>query len=278
MRFLEKLKHIKSFSVLIIPDHSGAETTSYKLTTTTLLIYLSIYSLAVALLGFLILNITPLDRWVFGKQSGLTEDQVEMVSDLNEKMLFLTRELEGLKSTNERLKYAIILGDSSLIDSLNKSIDTSSKQNNAKNGGNLFSIFRELFLSQPEDKENKSYYFSKPVNGFVSRKFNPEKGHMGLDFVVKSGTPIYSAASGYVIFSDYTVKNGYMVIISHSENYISVYKHCSSLIKKEREKILQGELIALSGNSGEITTGPHLHFEIWQNGKPVDPEKFLINY
>jgi murein DD-endopeptidase MepM/ murein hydrolase activator NlpD len=69
-----------------------------------------------------------------------------------------------------------------------------------------------------------------------------------------------------------------MIIIVHPDDYITVYKHCSLLIKKERERVLQGELIALSGNTGEITTGPHLHFEVWKNGKPIDPKEILINY
>jgi murein DD-endopeptidase MepM/ murein hydrolase activator NlpD len=101
---------------------------------------------------------------------------------------------------------------------------------------------------------------------------------MGLDYVVKAGTPVYATAGGFVIFSGYTIDDGYTIIISHNEEFISIYKHCSSLIKKQRERVEQGELIAISGNSGKLTTGPHLHFEIWENGKPVDPEKIILNY
>jgi murein DD-endopeptidase MepM/ murein hydrolase activator NlpD len=99
---------------------------------------------------------------------------------------------------------------------------------------------------------------------------------MGIDFVVKTGTPVYVSANGFIIFANYTVKDGNMIIVSHPGNYISVYKHCSSLLKKERETVVQGELIALSGNTGEITTGPHLHFEIWKEGKPINPITILI--
>jgi lipoprotein NlpD len=81
-----------------------------------------------------------------------------------------------------------------------------------------------------------------------------------------------------VVFSDYTFTDGYKIIINHSNDYISIYKHCSSLLKNERDFVLQGELIALSGNSGEISSGPHLHFEVWKNGKPVDPKNVIINY
>ena len=101
---------------------------------------------------------------------------------------------------------------------------------------------------------------------------------MGVDFVVKEGTPVYAASGGYIVFSDYTIDDGYMIIIIHRDGYISIYKHCSSLIKGVRDNVEQGELIALSGNSGKHTTGPHLHLEIWRDGKPVNPEKQFINY
>ena len=133
-------------------------------------------------------------------------------------------------------------------------------------------------LQGEKDKQSKSYYFSKPADGFISRGFDPERGHMGIDFVIKTGTPVFAAANGYVIFADYTTKDGYMIILNHNNGYISVYKHCSVLLKRARETVLQGEVIALSGNTGEISTGPHLHFEIWKNGEPIDPKKVLINY
>ncbi len=101
---------------------------------------------------------------------------------------------------------------------------------------------------------------------------------MGIDYVLKTGTQISAAASGYIIFADFTVKDGYMIIILHPHDYISVYKHCSSLLKKTREIVQEGEIIALSGNTGEITTGPHLHFEIWHHGKPINPKSVLLNY
>lgn len=95
---------------------------------------------------------------------------------------------------------------------------------------------------------------------------------------MKSGTPVYAAANGYVIFADYTTEDGYMIILDNNNGYITVYKHCSVLLKRARDVVLQGETIALSGNTGEISTGPHLHFEIWKDGKPINPEKILINY
>ena len=112
----------------------------------------------------------------------------------------------------------------------------------------------------------------------MSRNFDPNKGHFGIDYVLKRGTPIHASSGGYVIFSDYTVKDGHMLIISNPNNYITIYKHCSILLKRVRETVSTGEIIALSGNSGLITTGPHLHFEIWKEGRPINPKKIFLNY
>jgi murein DD-endopeptidase MepM/ murein hydrolase activator NlpD len=192
-------------------------------------------------------------------------------------MIFLVKELEKLKATNERLKYSLMLGDSTLFDSLSRIQDSSINSDETSLGGNILLVVEKIFTGI-FNQSNGEPFFIKPVNGFVSRKFDPERGHMGNDFVVKPGVPVYAAAGGYVVFSDYTANDGYMVIINHIDGYTTIYKHCSLLLKNVRESVEQGELFALSGNTGKKTTGPHLHFEIWKNGKPLDPENYIINY
>ena len=278
---LKFLKNVKSYYVLLVPEYSGSKAKTLRIKSYYLIYLFIFYTILVAFLGFLVLTISPINTLIFPGTSSLTKQDMQEVTQLNKRMLFLSRELESLKSTNEKLKYAIILGDSSLADSLRqdkKKSSGNSESNKSKIGGNIFAVIKDLLDAHDTVSQQKNNYFEKPVNGFVSRDFNPEKGHMGIDFVVKSGTSIYASANGYVIFSDFTTKDGNMLIIEHPDNYITVYKHCSILLKKEREVVTQGELIALSGNTGEITTGPHLHFEIWKNGQPVDPKTVLINY
>ena len=115
------------------------------------------------------------------------------------------------------------------------------------------------------------------VTGFNQPSDARRLAILGIDIVAKDGTPVFASAGGFVVFSDYTNDYGHIIILSHSDGYLSFYKHCSLILKKEREFVKQGELIAKSGNSGLATTGPHLHFEIWHNGKAVDPESLLIN-
>ena len=274
---LKKLRDFRTLSVIVLPDYGKAETHTYKFGIYQIISVLAIYAATFAVLGFLILGATPL-RNILLPGGGLSKSDVAKINELNLKINQVTRELEHLKNTNERLKYAIGLGDSSLIKSIQKDKDTSTtKQKKSPYGGNIFAIINK-FLQDKKSEQSKSYYFIKPVDSFISRGFEPARGHMGIDFVVKTGTPVYASANGYVIFADYTTKDGYMMILNHNNGYISVYKHCSVLLKRARENVLQGETIALSGNTGEISTGPHLHFEIWKEGEPIDPKSVLINY
>lgn len=270
---LKKLKRLNDFSILYIPEGTFAGTKSTKLKASTVFSLFAVYTFIIFILTFLIFAYTPLNNLITTKPSSFTSEEQAQLNELNEKIIFLTKELEKLKSTNERLRYGIILGDSTYKEQFNQK-DTALKIDKPKSAGSIYFIFSKWIKKLFSDND---LFFIQPSTGFVSRGFNPSKGHFGIDYVLKTGTPVFATANGYVIFSDYTVKDGYMIIIAHDKNFISVYKHCSSLAKKEREFVIQGEVIALSGNSGQITTGPHLHFEIWQKGVPLDPQKHFIN-
>jgi murein DD-endopeptidase MepM/ murein hydrolase activator NlpD len=276
-RILELFRRLKGLSIIFLPDNGMAETRTFRLRVYQLISILLLYTVFIAVIGFLILGLTPLRDAVF-PGSGLNKYEIGKINELNVRLNQVTNELQHLKNINERLKFAIGLGDSTLLKSLDKKQDTvKEKRKKSPFGGNIFAVIKQLFQGEKNNK-SKSYYFSKPSDSFVSRGFDPSKGHMGIDFVMKTGTPVYAAANGFVIFADYTTKDGYMIIIDHNNGYISVYKHCSVLLKRARETVLQGETIALSGNTGEISTGPHLHFEIWKEGEPIDPKSVLINY
>ena len=193
------------------------------------------------------------------------------MEQLNEKIIFLAKELQSLKSANQKLKYAMALGDSTLIDSFKVNPDTLQKLYKTPKEGNILGLFVN-FLQYLFNQQDNTIFFILPVNGYISRGFDSDRGHYGIDIVVKDGTPVYASAGGFVVFSGFTNNFGHIIILSHSDGYLSIYKHCSVILKKEREFVKQGELIAQSGNSGLATTGPHLHFEIWHNGKPVNPE------
>lgn len=121
-----------------------------------------------------------------------------------------------------------------------------------------------------------NYYFFAPLKGIVTNEFDLTKGHYGVDIVAKDNEAVKSTLSGTVIFSDWTVETGYVIAIQHQGNLISVYKHNSVLLKQEGNVVKAGDPIAIVGESGELTTGPHLHFELWLNGAPVNPKDYMV--
>ncbi len=273
------MKKVKSYSIIILPEGVSSGTKSHKLTLGRVIALITVYSLSIAIIGYFFFMITGIGPYIYSESSRMNKEELKQVNELNKRVLFMTRELESLKSTNQQLKYAIMLGDSTLLDSISIQDDSTKNIPQKASGANLLAVVQKLVSEFTyKIQKSSSMLFTPPVNGFISRGFDPQIGHFGIDYVVKSGTSIYASAGGYVIFSGYTVADGNMLIIQHNDGFTSVYKHCSILLKKQREEVHGGELIALSGNSGETTTGPHLHFEIWKDGKPVDPKSLLINY
>jgi len=273
---LKDIKNIKNLLIITFSDKPSFEGLKFNISFKKLLAIFFVYSSVLFVGGFLIINLTPLSKIFYSEDYYYQIEEQEKYLELNKKLLFLSKEIEDLKTTNERLRYAIMLGDSNLVNPTNDSVKNYNQKLKKKVEGNVLFIFRYIWDNIFTSNKNDNF-FARPINGFISREFNPEEGHYGIDIVAKTGTPIYSTASGYVIFSDYTVDDGYMIIIIHPNDYISVYKHCSSLLKHKREKIIQSEMIALSGNTGHKSHGPHLHFEIWKNGQPLNPQKLFIN-
>lgn len=269
-------KNLKNISIIISNERKASEKELIVFSLPKLIMYFTAYSLLVFSLGLVVLNLTSLGSILVNKSDFSQTEYQEKLNELNKKIIFLSKEIEKLKTTNERLRYAIILGDSTLSQKPKDSNEVKKQNPLNKAEGSVFLVLRD-YLFNLFFREAGDLSFIRPINGFISREFNPEDGHYGVDFSTKIGSPIYAAASGYVLFSDYTVDDGYMIIIVHSNDYISIYKHCFSLLKKKRDKVIQGELIALSGNTGKKSYGPHLHFEIWNAGNPLNPLKLFIN-
>ena len=130
------------------------------------------------------------------------------------------------------------------------------------------------FTSNRENVLEEVFLFS-PINGFISSPYNVKEGHFGVDIVAKKNEPVKSVADGTVTMASWTQDSGWVIAIQHRNNLISVYKHNAELLKKVGNFVNAGEIIAIIGNSGELTDGPHLHFELWYNGNSMNPEEFV---
>jgi len=137
-----------------------------------------------------------------------------------------------------------------------------------------------LFFYESEDLYDgtiklSDIVFFTPVEGIIINRFNLVEKHYGIDLATSEESTVNSVLDGTVIFSDWTTETGYTIAIQHGGNFVSFYKHNSVLLKAAGSFVKAGEPIAISGDSGEFSSGPHLHFELWHNGTPVDPEEYM---
>ena len=130
-------------------------------------------------------------------------------------------------------------------------------------------------ISNSPDQNLARFSFMAPVTGLVTSSFDPGQKHYGIDVTARKNTPIKSCLAGTVIFAEWTTETGYVMIVQHNKELISIYRHCSALLKKPGDLVQTGQAIGIIGNSGENSTGPHLHFELWHQGNPVNPENFI---
>ena len=184
----------------------------------------------------------------------------------------------------------IIMGDDFETDSINSLLTKSSGtdfSNITDKRSKNDSLFRLEYENETRNnlfnteilKESSSTFnlisLYSPMEGIVTNHFNRAEKHYGTDIVTDKNTAIKATANGTVIYSDWTVDNGYTIGIQHNGNLISVYKHNAVLLKEEGDFVNAGDAIAIYGNSGSMSTGPHLHFELWHNGTPLNPEDYI---
>ncbi len=120
-----------------------------------------------------------------------------------------------------------------------------------------------------------NFVFFTPVTGNISSVYDPDKEHFAVDVTAPVGTPVKAAAAGTVIFAGFTTDTGYTIIVEHPYGLITAYKHLGDILTTQNDQVLAGEVLGSVGNTGELTNGPHLHFELWSDGYPLDPTNFI---
>ena len=131
-----------------------------------------------------------------------------------------------------------------------------------------------LNFNRSEDELRELVFFT-PLEGIITNNFDPKEDHFGIDIVSQENEPIKALADGIVIMASWTLDGGYVLVIQHSGNLISIYKHNSELLKSVGNFVESGEIVSIIGNTGELTSGPHLHFELWFKEQAVNPEDYV---
>lgn len=125
------------------------------------------------------------------------------------------------------------------------------------------------------NSELEATFFFSPIKGIVTDRFGVRAGHLGVDIAAPDGTPVMSTLGGTVIFSEWTLQTGYVIAVQHDNQLVSVYKHNSQLLKAQGARVKAGEVLCMIGNSGELSSATHLHFELWYRGAPLNPENYI---
>lgn len=285
-RFKEWLERAKHPYRLVVMNHDTFEEVgSYKLTLLNIYIILSTIVMFVAVFVVLAIIFTPAKRFIpgYGDVSAQSEmlaiyetlDSIEYYSKATDQY---TNSIQRVLTGNSQLAPdnpppALTRDTSISIEAseeelkLREEVSLATLNESNRKGGNT--------NVSPNDLPLEQIYFSSPLSGEVSSGFEPDKKHYGIDVIAPKGTPIKSALDGWVLMSDWTQETGNTIGIQHANNIITFYKHNSTLLKKVGEFVKAGEAIAVIGNTGELTDGPHLHFELWHKGQAVDPSDYV---
>lgn len=292
MKILKKIFRF-DYELLLVPKDATKNLKTYRFNSVKALLLILLVLVFSNLALVLLITYTPLGK-ILPDSPYLSKEDYGQIVELREKVLALSREVDRVQKINERLQY-IIEGKPIPIDP--RDLDTNYQIERMRRdslrilgksrlSNNLYFIFLRFLQafqeeqsknSNSEKNKNEMLFFIKPAEGLVTRGYNKEISHYGIDFGMPVGSIVRASASGIVVFADYTINDGYKIILSHSKGYITVYKHLSQILKKERDFVKQGDIIGLSGNTGKLTTGPHLHFEIWKYQTPLDPQKILVD-
>jgi murein DD-endopeptidase MepM/ murein hydrolase activator NlpD len=274
-----KKKLLHKYRLVVLNEATFEERFSFKLNRLNVFVFSTVFAVFLIVVTTILIAFTPLREYIPGYSSTALKkralnlsyktDSLEQALDINHQYLAsIKKVLTGDVKTVDFNRDSILEAAQNDVEGVDF---TPSKQD---------SILREIVLQEDKynpltAKEELNFVLFPPVKGTISENYNPESKHFAVDIVTIKNSPVKAAADGTIIFADWTTDSGQVIILKHNNNIISVYKHNASLSKEQGELVKAGEVIATVGNTGELTTGPHLHFELWSDGYPINPTNFI---
>jgi murein DD-endopeptidase MepM/ murein hydrolase activator NlpD len=266
------------YRLLVVDDATYQQTVYFVFTRRRVLGVIGIVIGTMLLINTAIIVFTPVREWI----PGYTDPQLKAKQTaLNNRMELLERMVASRDSFIQTLKAVsgYVPADSEAI----KSKISERKTDNARPDAALAQAPAKPAPQAPQrvlpiavaQHNLMAWAQVWPLEGLVTRKFSPGENHFAVDLAARENAPVLCIADGVVILAEYSAQTGYVIGVQHAAGLVSFYKHNGALFKKAGAYVQAGEALALVGNSGENSTGPHLHFEVWQNGQPVDPQLFL---
>jgi murein DD-endopeptidase MepM/ murein hydrolase activator NlpD len=274
-----KYKLLNKYRLVVLNEDTFEERFTFKINRLNVFVFSIIFTFTLILATSILIAFTPLREYIPGYSSvtlkknaaqlAYKTDSLQQVIKINELYFSsIKKVLKGDVSSLNFNKDSII--EAAKIDLTVIDINTSKEDSLLREKVSLEDKYNPLI-----NNSGINFVLFPPVKGTISQDFNAKEKHYAIDVVTSKDAPVKSAADGTVIFSEWTTQTGYVIIIEHSNNLISVYKHNSQLTKEQGNLVKAGEVIATAGNTGELSTGAHLHFELWSDGYPIDPTNFI---
>lgn len=271
-----KQKLLNKRRFIIYNEDTLAESFSLKLTLMNVFVVATLGAILIIFVTTFIIAFTPLREYIPGYASTELKKQATLLTIKSDSLLKITKEnnayINSVKAVlNGDLEFAKLNKDSiQVAQNLEKNIDisVSEKEKELRNEVAKDDKYNVFDKAQPK----VSYVLFAPVSGKITKKYNIANKNLGVNIAVVKGTPVKTIAAGMVIFSEWTPSSGFVVIVRHQEDILSVYKNVSSTTKTAGNTVKSGEVIAISG---ENTSQNNLHFQLWKNGIPIDPLQFI---
>lgn len=280
-------KNLKNkFRFVVLNDVTFEEKFSLSLTRTNVWIFLSVVAFTLIFLTAAAIIYTPLKYFIpgFGDYNYRSQIlQLQFKTDslqnaLDARAVWLENVVNvanGTIDSTKPPKTAANSTDKSQIN-LNDVKEEDQELRKEVEDADNFSLSYNANQNSGAVDEVKQMHLMDPVEGYVTDEYDVKKEHFGIDIAAKEEAPVKAVLDGKIISATYTFETGYVTMVQHPNNLISVYKHNSRLLKKEGTIVKAGEVIAIVGNTGELSTGPHLHFELWHEGRSLNPRDYIV--
>jgi hypothetical protein len=277
--FFKKLRH--KYRLIIYNDNTFEEVLYFRLSRWNVGLLLVLGSFLIIILTTILIAYTPLKEYIPGYPDSEAIQKAKynemFIDSIKEKLLIQEKYLNNLK-------FLMLYGEPITKETVMVADTTKNYKNlvldpTAEDSAFRKKVEQEEKYSISTDKTLRSLFVQNhyfvPVKGIITNKYNKNQKHFGIDIVTKAKDMIHSILDGYVVYSGFTNQSGNIIVIQHKENLLSVYKHLDQILVSIGDKVTAGSVIGIVGNTGEFTTGPHLHFELWYKGQAINPEKVM---
>jgi murein DD-endopeptidase MepM/ murein hydrolase activator NlpD len=269
------------YRLVILNDDTLEEKLSFKLNRLNVYVLSGLFAVIVIVLTTILIAYTPLKEYIPGYTSTKYKKKVL-------KLETQIQEYDKIIKANELYITNVqnILSGNIEISNFKKTKSDFSKKNSEKDHLKIKASTKEAEFREKIEEQDKFSIFNQatksdkivffaPLKGEITQQYNSKDKHYAIDIAVPKNTPVKSVADGTVIFADFTPNTGNVIIIEHPQSYLSVYKHNATIFKNQGDLVKSGEVIANAGSTGSLTSGTHLHFELWNDGYPIDPTRII---